>query len=115
MTPKFINAVAILIFLVAAFFIFVFLNSLYQGAPETCTLKSKNPFKKHLSTCVHFLSLCVTQKPSERSSSSSSRSEVPLPGKPACAALPGRYFPPLKMYFTQWSGLKLGMKGKVEV
>lgn len=59
-TLKFINAVAILIFPVAALFIFLLLNAFYQGAPETCVIKSKHPVKKHLSTYVHLLSLCVT-------------------------------------------------------
>lgn len=50
MTLKFINAVAILIFLVAALFIFLLLNAFYQGYSETCMTKSKNLLKEHLST-----------------------------------------------------------------
>lgn len=109
-TLKFINAVAILIFFMAALFIFLLSNAFYQGAPETCVIKTKKNTQKALFT----FSVCY-QKPFERSSLVLSWSEVPSPGKPICSALTGSYFPPLKMHFTRSSGLRLGMKGKVKV
>lgn len=57
MTWKFISAVAILIFLVAALFNFFPLKAFYQGTPETCVTESTNPFRKYLPTCVQLLPL----------------------------------------------------------
>jgi len=74
----------------------------------------KNPAKKHLSAYLHLLSLCATSKPSEHCCCVSSWSEVSSPGKPACSALLGSYFPSLKMYFNSVEWLEMRYEGEGE-